>query len=109
MGDQGLADDADALADLGTTTRGEGLVEDVLVDALALLTAVLPRPGDAEPALLAHLLHQRSALGCVDNLGHVLPGEVEYLGIVVGVEEGFNLGPEGLLLRGEVEVHGRPL
>ena len=109
MGDQGLADDADALADLGTTTRGEGLVEDVLVDALALLAAVLLRPGDAQPALLAHLLHQRSTLGRVDDLGHVLPGGVEYLGIVIGVEEGLDLGPEGLLLRSEVEVHGRPL
>ena len=48
--DERLADDADALADLRAAPPGERLVEQVLVDALALGAAVLLRPGHAEPA-----------------------------------------------------------
>src|SRR5205807_9582712 len=55
MGEDCLADDADALADLRSTAAGETLVEQVLVDALAVLAAPLLGPGDAEPALLPHL------------------------------------------------------
>ena len=47
VGDERLADDADALADLRAAAAGERLVEEVLVDALALGAAVLLRPGDA--------------------------------------------------------------
>ena len=50
-----LADDADALADLRAAPAGERLVEQVLVDAVAFLAALLLGPGDAEPALLAEL------------------------------------------------------
>ena len=53
--DERLADDADALADLRAAAAGERLVEEVLVDALALRAAVLLRPGDPEPAPLAEL------------------------------------------------------
>ena len=44
--------------------------------------------------------------GRVDDLGHVLPGQVEHLGIVVGVEEGLDLLDERELLLRELEVHG---
>jgi len=47
--DQRLADDPDALADLRATAAGEGLVEDVLVDALSVGASVLLGPGDPEP------------------------------------------------------------
>ena len=40
--DERLADDADALADLGAAPPGELLVEQVLVDALALGAAYVP-------------------------------------------------------------------
>ena len=43
----------------------------------------------------------------VHDLGHVLAGDVEDLGIVVGVEELLDLLDEFELLRGELEVHGR--
>jgi hypothetical protein len=36
VADDRLADDADALADLGASSAGQPLVEEVLVDALAL-------------------------------------------------------------------------
>ena len=49
--DERLADDADALADLRAAPSGERLVEQELVDALALRAAVLLGPGHAEPAL----------------------------------------------------------
>ena len=58
-----------------------------------------------EPALVAELLHEGAALGRVDDLGHVLAGHVEDVGVVVLVEEGFDLGQEGLLLGRELEVH----
>ena len=53
--DERLADDADALADLRAAARRERLVEQVLVDTLALGAAVLLGPGQAEPAPLAEL------------------------------------------------------
>ena len=43
----------------------------------------------------------------VDDLGHVLAGDVEDLGVVVGVEEGLDLFHELQLLGGELEVHDR--
>ena len=58
-----LADDADALADLRAAAGRERLVEEVLVDTVAFLAAPLGRPGDAEPALLRHLAHERAAVG----------------------------------------------
>ena len=48
------------------------------------------------------------ALRGVDDLGHVLAGEVEDVRIVVLVEEALDLVGEGDLLWGEVEVHGAP-
>ena len=47
-----------------------------------------------------------AALGRVDDLGHVLPGHVEDVGVVVLVEERLDLLGEGLLLGRELEVHG---
>ena len=105
MADQGLADDPDALSDLRTAAPGERLVEQVLVEALAVLAAVLLGPGDPEPAPLAQLGHERAALRGVDDLGHVLAGQVEDLGILVLVEERLDLVQERDLLRGEVEIH----
>ena len=105
MGDDRLADDADALTDLRAAATGELLVEDVLVDALALAAAVLLRPGHAEPALVAHFLHERAALGRVDDLRHVLAGHVEDVDVVVLVTEGDDLGLVGLLLFRELEIH----
>jgi hypothetical protein len=43
VADDRLADDADALADLGTAPGGQGLVQQVLVDALAGLARRTPR------------------------------------------------------------------
>ena len=107
MADDGLADDADAFADLRAAPGRQGLVEQVLVDALAVLAAVSGGPGDAQPSPLADLGHELAALGRVDDLGHVLPGQVEDLGIVMGVEELLDLLGELELLGGELEVHGR--
>ena len=106
--DDRLADDPDALADLGAAPAGQGLVEEVLVDAVALLAPVLLGPGDPEPALVPHLGHEGPARRGVDDLGHVLPGDVEDLGVVVLVEEALDLGHEGELLRRELEVHALP-
>ncbi len=106
--DDRLADDADALADLRAAAAGELLVEQVLVDPLALRPPVLLGPGHAEPAPLPHRLHEGAPLGRVDDLGHVLPGHVEDLGVVVGVEEGLDLLHEGQLLRREFELHALP-
>ena len=99
VADDRLADDADALADLGAAPAGQLLVEQVLVDALALGAAVVLGPGHAEPAPLAQGGHEGAALGGVDDLGHVLPGQVEDVGVVVGIEEGLDLLDEGQLLR----------
>jgi hypothetical protein len=51
MPNDGLADDADALADLRTATTGQLFIEEVLVDAFALLTPALGRPGHTQPSL----------------------------------------------------------
>src|SRR5690606_36660504 len=99
VSDERLADDADALADLRAATPRELLVEDVLVHALALGPAVLLRPGHPEPALAPDLLHEGPALRRVDDLGHVLAGDVEDLRIVVLVAEGPDLVAERLLFR----------
>ena len=98
MRDERLADNAHALADLRTSSTCQLLVEQVLVDALALLAAVLLGPGDAEPALLAELGHELSSLGRVDDLRHVLSRDVEDVRVVVGVEKGLNLLDEPLLI-----------
>ena len=108
MADDRLADDADALADLGAAPAGQLLVEQVLVDTLALGAAVLLGPGHAQPAPLPEGGHEGPALGGVDDLGHVLPGQVEDLGVVIGVEEALDLLHEGQLLRREFEVHRLP-
>ena len=47
---------------------------------------------------MADLLHEGTALGCVDDLGHVLAGDVEDVRIVVLVAEGDDLLGERLLL-----------
>ena len=107
MGDQGLANDADALADLGPAPGGQRLVQQVLVDPFSLLATVFGGPRNAQPPLVAQLPHQGPSLGGVDDLGHVLPGEVEHLSVVVGVKKRLDLGGEGPLLGGEVEVHRR--
>ena len=103
--DERLADDADALADLRAAASGQRLVEEELVDAFALAPAVLLRPGEAEPALVAERLHEGPALGRVDDLRHVLAGHVEDVGVVVGVEELLHLGQERQFLRRELEIH----
>src|ERR1700733_13685831 len=51
MSNDGLANDADALADLRTSTAGQLLIEEVLVDTFALFTPVLGRPGHTQPTL----------------------------------------------------------
>ena len=107
MADDGLADDPDALADLRAAPGGQGLVQQVLVDTLAVLAPVLLGPGDPEPALLAHLGHELAPQRGVDDLRHVLAGDVEDLGIVIGVEELFDFLDEFELLGGELEIHGR--
>ena len=98
MRDERLTDDADALPDLGPTSAGQPLVQEVLVDALAFGTSVRLRPGHAEPAPLAQCGHERPPLRRVDDLRHVLAGEVEDVGVVVLVEEALDLVREGLLL-----------
>ena len=108
VADDGLADDADALADLRSAPGSQSLVEQVLVDALAVLAAVLLGPGDAQPPLFAHLGHELPSGRGVHDLGHVLAGEVEHLGIVVGVEEFLDLLDEFELFGREFEVHGGP-
>src|SRR5574338_1102420 len=108
VADQRLTDDADALADLRRAAPRERFVQDVLVDAGLLLAAVLLRPGHAEPAARGELLHERAPLRRVDDLGHVLAADVGHVGRRVLVEERLDLGGEGALLGGELEVHGRP-
>ena len=60
VADKRLADDPDALADLGSAAAGERFVQQELVDTLAVLSAVLLRPGHPEPAASAKLLHERA-------------------------------------------------
>ena len=105
VADDRLADDADALADLRAAAAGQPLVEQVLVDALTLGAAVLLGPGHAEPAPLAQRGHEGTPLRRVDDLRHVLPGQVEDFGIVVGIEKALDLLHEGQLLRRELELH----
>ena len=83
VADQRLADDAHALADLRGRVARQRLVQDVLVDALDLLAAVLLRPGHAEPALGGELLHEGAALGRVHELAEVLAGGIHHDGVVV--------------------------
>jgi hypothetical protein len=87
---------------------GQLLVEQVLVDALALGAPVVLGPGHAQPPLLTQGGHEAPPLRGVDDLSHVLPGRVEDFGVVVGVEEGLDLLHEGQLLRCEFEVHSLP-
>ena len=49
--------------------------------------------------------HERAPLGRVDDLGHVLAGQVEDVGVVVLVEELLDLLGERALLGREIEVH----
>src|SRR5439155_25172557 len=67
----------------------------------------LLRPGEPEPAPLAELPHEGAALGRVDDLRHVLPREIEDLGVVVLVEKALDLLGEGPLLGRELEIHAR--
>ena len=108
VGDQRLADDADALADLRPTATGQRLVEQVLIDAFAFGAAVLLRPREAKPALVAELLHKRPTLRGIDDLGHVLPSDVEDVGIVMSVEERLDLITERQLFGCELEIHSSP-
>ena len=103
--DERLADDPDALADLRPAPPRERFVEQELVDSFAVLPAVLLRPGDAEPPAVGQLLHERAPRGRVDDLGHVLAGDVEHVRIVVGVQEGAHVVGERTLLGGKIEVH----
>ena len=109
VGQDRLADDPHALADLWAAPTGQGLVEEVLVHPVALLASPLLGPGDPEPAAVADLAHECPLLRRVDDLGHVLPRDVEHLGIVVLVEKALDLVPEGDLLGGELEVQCRSL
>jgi hypothetical protein len=106
VGEDRLADDADALADLRTAAAGERLVEEVLVDAVAGLASPFLGPRDAEPLPFRDLGHERAALRRVDDLGHVLPRQIEDVGVVVVVEERVDVGAERALLGREVEIHG---
>jgi hypothetical protein len=74
--------------------------------ARASLRRLLLGPRDAQPAAVADLLHERPAGRRVADLGHVLPGHVHDLGVVVVVEEALDLRQELLLFDGELEVHG---
>jgi hypothetical protein len=103
--DDRLAHDADPFADLGSAPAGQGLVQEVLVDAVALLAPVLLGPGDAQPPLLTQQGHERPSGRGVDDLGHVLPGDVEDLGVLVLVEEPLHLSHESELLGRELEIH----
>ena len=104
--DERLADDADALADLRTTARGQRLVQEELVHAFAFGSVVLLGPREAEPAPLPHRAHERTPLRRVHDLRHVLARQIEDLGIVVLVEELLDFLGERVLLGRELEVHG---
>ena len=106
MPNQGLPDDADALADLGCGVLREGLVQDVLVDALDLLPAVFLGPGHPEPALRGELLHERAAFRRVAELAEVLAVVIHDDGVVVLDEPGFDLVGEFLFFGGEIKIHG---
>src|SRR5580658_309204 len=60
----------------------------------------------SDPALGTHGGHEGPALWRVNDLGHVFPGQVEDIGVVIGVEEGLDLFDERQLLIGELELHG---
>ena len=107
MGYQGLPDDADAFADLGSTAACELFVEDVLVDAFAVGSAVFFGPGDSQPAFASELFHEGSAFRRINDLCHVLTAYVEDLRVVVDVKEFGHFGGEGVLFRGELKVHLR--
>jgi hypothetical protein len=106
VADQRLADDAGALADLRRASAGEGLVQNVLVDALLLLPAVLLRPAHADPALRGELLHEGATLWGVDDLRHVLATDVGHVGRGVLIEKRLDFLREGLLCIRELEIHG---
>ena len=55
---------------------------------------------------MAELLHERPALGGVDDLGHVLPGDVHDLRVMVLLQECVHFPQEGALFVAEFKVHG---
>jgi hypothetical protein len=105
VADQCLADDADALADLGGGAASERLVQDELVDALDLLTSELLGPAHPEPTLGGELLHEGASLRCVAELREVLAREVHDHRVVVLIEPLLDLLGEGLLGFGKLEIH----
>src|SRR2546430_4829504 len=64
MAQDRLADDPDALADLRPTAAGQAFVQQVLVDAVALLAAPLLGPGDARSEEHTSELQSQSNLVC---------------------------------------------
>lgn len=85
--DQCLADHAGTLAKLrrthaGTATRSAGIRR-----SLAILTAVLPGPGDTQPAAACKLLHEGAARRRVGKLGEVLAMQIHHVRIVVLAQE----------------------
>ena len=105
MGDQGLADDADTLADLRRSHRRQLFVEEVFVEPLTIAAAVFLGPGDAQPALLGELLHERAALGGVTDLRHVLARQIHHVDVTVRLEELAHLPQELSFFFGKFKVH----
>jgi len=70
----------------GAAAGGQRLVQQVLVDSVPSWPPY--SSGQVIPAIPAPQLgHEGATQGRVDDLGHVLPGHVEDLGVVVVVEE----------------------
>ena len=95
----------------GTGRVGQaGLVhEDQLLDHRAVLAAVLLRPADAEPAVLAHLAHEP----LVELAAAVLAVAGRHLLLHLGrhqpLEVGAELAPKRVLLVRERDLHPVPL
>ena len=107
--DQCLADDADALADLRRAHGRQLLVEQIFVKTLAILTATLLGPGDAQPAAGGEFLHEGAALGRVAHLRHVLARYVHYVRVVILDEELIDLAQKFALLFRKLKIHDCPL
>jgi hypothetical protein len=78
------------------------LLEDELVDLVPAAAAVLDRPGQAEPAPLGQLGHERRLLRCVPLRERPLEGD-DRIGVLL--QEPADLVPELLDPGGKREVH----
>ena len=105
MANQGLADDPDSLARLGRAVARQRLRQHEVVDARALGSPVLLRPGHTEPALLGQLPHEGPLGGRLDGLGQLLGVRVHDVVRAVRLEEAFDLALEATFLFGKLEVH----